>query len=71
MLGQSPKKVKVEHYIDKESQQVVSKMVGLSERIIVTLENYYQAMQDALKERKKHASQFADHELRKRSHMIV
>ena len=37
----SGKKVKKESYIDQNSQQVVSKFVNMTERVVLNLEQYY------------------------------
>ena len=37
----SAKKVKREHYIDPQSQQVVSKFVNMTEKLVLNLEQYY------------------------------
>lgn len=71
LLGQSQHKVRLEQYIDRQSQQVVSRFVNISEKLILNLEQYYSAMQQAFKERKSISVKLQDHEIRKRSHLIV
>lgn len=38
LIGKSQSKVKLEQYIDRQSQQVVSRFVNLSEKLIMSLE---------------------------------
>ena len=35
------KTVKVEHYIDQGSQQVVTKFTNMTEKLVLSLEQYY------------------------------
>mmetsp|Transcript_28628 Transcript_28628/g.35464 ORF Transcript_28628/g.35464 Transcript_28628/m.35464 type:complete len:120 (+) Transcript_28628:1317-1676(+) len=65
------KTVKVEHYIDQASQQVVTKFTNMTEKLVLNLEQYYALIQDAFKERKTVSMKLTDHEIRKRSHLIV
>lgn len=67
----SGKKVKRESYIDQHSQQVVSKFVNMTERLVLSLEQYYALVQDAFKERKTISMKLTDHDIRKRSHLII
>lgn len=67
----SGKKVKRESYIDPASQQVVTKFVNMTERLVFNLENYYTMVQDAFKERKVISVKLTDHEVRKRSHLVI
>lgn len=65
------KKVKKESYIDPYSQQVVSKFTNMTQRVVLSLEQYYSLVQDAFKERKMISMKLTDHEIRKRSHLVI
>ena len=67
----SGKKVKREHYIDPQTQQVVSRFINMSERLVLNLEQYYSMIQDAFKERKTISMKLTDHDIRKRSHLVI
>ena len=67
----SGKKVKMECYIDPSSQQVVSRFANMTERLIFSTEHYYAVTQEAFKERKSISMRLTDHEIRKRSHLVV
>ena len=41
LSSKTGRKIKIEHFIDPQSQQVVSKFVNMSERVIFNLEQYY------------------------------
>jgi len=69
--AQSTRRVKVESYIDNKSNQVTTQIVGLSERLLLNLEHFYDMMQEAFKERRILSSRLSDHDIRKRSHFIV
>ena len=71
LSSKSAKKVKREHYIDPSSQQVVSKFVNMTEKIVLNLEQYYSLVQDAFKERKSISMKLSDHDIRKRSHLVI
>lgn len=72
LLTQRPgTRVKLEHYIDPQSQQVVAKFTNMSERIVLTLEHYYAIVQDAFKERRAISMKLTDHDIRKRSHLVI
>ena len=49
LATQPGQKVKIDHYIDPNSQQVVSKFSNMSEKVVLTLEHYYAIVQDAFK----------------------
>lgn len=49
----------------------MSRFVNLSEKLIMTLEQFYSAMQEAFKERKTISVKLQDHDIRKRSHLVV
>ena len=65
------KNVKLEHYIDPQSQQVVSKFTNMTEKLVLSLEQYYALIQDAFKERKLVSMRLTDHDIRKRSHLVI
>lgn len=71
LSNKSAKKVRNEHYIDPSTQQVVSKFVNMTERLILNLESYYAMVQDAFKERKVISMKLSDHDIRKRSHLVI
>ena len=43
----------------------------MTEKLVLNLEQYYVLIQDAFKERKTISVKLTDHEIRKRSHLIV
>lgn len=36
--------VKVDHYIDRESEEVVSKLKNITEKVVFTLEDFYSVL---------------------------
>lgn len=56
--------IRVESYIDKESYEVSTRVVGLSERLIVTNENFNHLLQDAFQERSNLAAKIDDGDIR-------
>ena len=62
----------IQHFLDQNSDQVISKLVNLNERLILAPGDYKQAIGDAYKQRK-YLSQtiYRDKDLRKKSHFIV
>ena len=62
----------IEHYIDQGSNQVVSRLVNLNERLVLCSEDFYIAIADAYRYRKELSlNHFQDKDLRKKSHFIV
>ena len=62
----------IEHYIDQGSNQVVSRVVNLNERLILCSEDLYIAIADAYRYRKELSlNHFQDKDLRKKSHFII
>mmetsp|Transcript_30795 Transcript_30795/g.30291 ORF Transcript_30795/g.30291 Transcript_30795/m.30291 type:complete len:137 (+) Transcript_30795:680-1090(+) len=45
-------KVQVDHYIDKESEEVVSRLKNITEKVVFTLEDFYSVLQEAFKNRR-------------------
>ena len=43
----------------------------MSERVVLTLEHYYAIVQDAFKERRAVSMKLTDHDIRKRSHLVI
>jgi len=43
----------------------------LSEKLILSLEHYYNTMQEAFNQRKSISVKLQDHDIRKRSHLVV
>lgn len=43
----------------------------MTERLVLNLESYYSMVQDAFKERKVISVKLTDHEIRKRSHLVI
>ena len=54
------KNPKVDHYIDRESEEVVSKLNNLTEKVVFTLEDFYSVLQDAFKKRRIESSGMQD-----------
>jgi len=67
----SKKNVKLEHYIDQATSQVVTKFSNMTEKLVLSLEQYYAVIQDAFRERKTVSMRLTDHEIRKRSHLVI
>lgn len=63
--------IRVESYIDKDTYDVCTRVVGLSERLIVTADNFNHLLQDAFQERGYLATKLDEPDLKKQSHMIV
>lgn len=49
----------------------MTKFVNMTEKLVLNLEQYYVLIQDAFKERKTISVKLTDHEIRKRSHLVV
>ena len=49
----------------------MSKFVNMTERVVINLEQYYSLIHDAFKERKTISVKLTDHEIRKRSHLVI
>jgi len=64
-------RVQVEHYIDRDSEEVVSKLKNITEKIVFSLEDFYAVMQEAFKTRRMESAAMQDNDLRKKSHLIV
>lgn len=43
----------------------------MTERVVLNLEQYYGYIQDAFKERKTISMKLTDHDIRKRSHLVI
>lgn len=43
----------------------------MTERVVLNLEQYYSLVQDGFKERKTVSMKLTDHDIRKRSHLII
>lgn len=43
----------------------------MTEKLVLSLEQYYALIQEAFKERKTLSMRLTDHEIRKRSHLII
>ena len=43
----------------------------MTERVVLNLEQYYVLVQDAFKERKSISMKLTDHDIRKRSHLVI
>lgn len=54
MLGgtQHKKPGALDHFIDKQSEQVVSKLKNVSEKIVFSLEDFYAVLQEAYRSRR-------------------
>ena len=63
--------VRVECFVDQKSQEIGSKVIGLHERLITTNDQFHQMMSEAFKERRTYSSRLTDHDIRKRSHLVV
>lgn len=63
--------IQVESFIDKNNYEFCTRVVGLSERLIATSENFNHLLQDAFQERSNLASRLDDLDIRKRSHLII
>ena len=42
----------MDHYIDKTSEEVVSKLKNITEKVVFTLEDFYSVLQEAFKNRR-------------------
>ena len=49
----------------------MTKFSNMTEKLVLSLEQYYALIQDAFKERKTVSMKMTDHEIRKRSHLII
>ena len=50
---------------------MVAKFSNMSEKVVLTLEHYYAIVQDAFKERRSLSMKLTDHDIRKRSHLVI
>lgn len=64
-------KVHIDHYIDKQSDEVVSKLKNLTEKVVFSLEDFYVILQEAFKQRRLESTNVHDTQLRKKSHFII
>lgn len=63
--------MQIDHYIDKESEEVVSKLTNITEKVVFTLEDFYSVLQEAFKNRRIESVSMQEQELRKKSHFII
>ena len=62
----------IEHYIDKNTSAVVSRLINLKERLVISTEDFYIAIADAFKYRKEiGCNKYFDRDIRKKSHFII
>jgi len=45
-------RVQLEHYIDKETEEVVSRLKNITEKVVFSLEDFYSVLQEAFKARR-------------------
>ena len=43
-VAQRANRVQIDHYIDKESEEVVSKLKNINEKVVFTLEDFYSVL---------------------------
>eukprot|EP00347_Sterkiella_histriomuscorum_P021720 403333001 len=65
-------KAQVNHFIDKETKEVVSKLSNISEKAIFNLEDFYSVLQEAYKNRRlESVSTMNEADFRKKSHFVI
>ena len=70
-IVKQPQNIRVDSQVDKETYQVITKVVGLQERLIISKANFAQLTAEAFKERKSLSQKLGDSDLRMRGHFIV
>jgi hypothetical protein len=71
LLGRGVQRVQVDHYIDKNSEEVVSKLKNINEKVVFTLEDFYSALQEGFKIRRVESVSMQEQDLRKKSHFVI
>ena len=68
-----PVQASLHHYFDQDLDCIMSRINGLNDRIILSLEDFFVAVADAFRYRKELSlgPEFRDKDLRKKSHFII
>lgn len=62
----------IEHYLEADTNQVVSRLTNMTERLVLCTEDFYIALADAFRYRKELGTiKYQDKDLRKKSHFII
>lgn len=62
----------IEHYLDEETNSIISKVVNLNERLCLTTDDFYVAIADSYRSRKEIAyNKLNEKEIRKRSQFVI
>ena len=51
-MKNSSKRIITEHFVDKQTQEVVCKLKNLTEKIVLNIEEFYSVLQEAFKNRR-------------------
>ena len=69
--GLQQKSIRVDSYIDKDTFDVQTRVAGLSERLLTSMDNFNHTIEEALSNRVALSVKLEDPDMRKRSHIIV
>ena len=61
----------MEHFVDKQSQEVVCKLKNLTEKVVLNIEEFYSVLQEAFKNRRIESVSTHQSDLRKKSHFVI
>ncbi|CDW80672.1 kinesin motor domain containing protein [Stylonychia lemnae] len=67
----SSRQAYVDHVIDPKTQEVVSRLKNITEKIILNLEDFYSLLQEAFKNRRIESVSTQQSDLRKKSHLVI
>ena len=67
----SSSRITVDHFMDKQSQEVVCKLKNLTEKIVLNIEEFYSVLQEAFKNRRIESVSTHQSDLRKKSHFVI
>ena len=67
----SSQRVTVDHYQDKHSNEVVSRLKNLTEKVVLNIEEFYSVLQEAFKNRRIESVSTHQSDLRKKSHFVI
>lgn len=66
-----PRQPVIQHYLDQNTNTICSSLVNISERLILSSEDFYIAISDAYRTRKELGIKLNDRDIRRKSHFIL
>lgn len=66
-----PRQPVIQHYLDQATNTINSSLVNISERLILSSEDFYIAISDAYRTRKELGIKLNDRDIRRKSHFII